>query len=163
MYDCCLRGTYIKGQMQPSFRRHLLLLYPNMALIPPQRLRVLFLQAQLHAAEQEHDVALMALIRERQRQQRGRRRFWVRPWIERRRLFGQYSTLFQELERESRGDYLNYIRMDTNCFAELLLRVTPRITKGPRCVLSSDFDFSQNGMCNVVFIMICMSFLQYSA
>lgn len=105
--------------------------------IPPQRLRVLMLQEQLQVAAYEHDVALLALIRERERQQgRRRRRWWVRPWIERRRLFGQYETLFQELERESRGDYVGYIRMDPELFAELLLRVTPRITKGPRCVSS---------------------------
>jgi len=104
----------------------------------PQRLRVMMLQAQLQVAEHEHEheVALLALIRERKRQQQERRhrRFWVRPWIARRRVFGQYETLFQELQRESRGDYVGYIRMDPNLFAELLLRVTPRITKGPRCV-----------------------------
>ena len=103
--------------------------------IPPQRLRVLMLREQLQVAAHEHDVALLALIRERERQQgRRRRRRWVRPWIERRRLFGQYETLFQELERESRGDYVGYIQVDPKLFAELLLPVTPRITKGPRCV-----------------------------
>ena len=72
--------------------------------IPPQRPRVLMLQEQLQVAAYEHDVVLLALIRERERQQRcRRRRWWVRPWIERRRLFGQYETLFQELERESWG------------------------------------------------------------
>jgi hypothetical protein len=68
---------------------------------------------------------------ERQQEVR-RRRWWVRPWIERRRLFGQYETLFRELERESRGDFVGYLRVNPDLFAELLLRVTPRITKGPR-------------------------------
>ena len=109
--------------------------------IPPQRLRVLLLQEHLQVAAHEHDVALLALIRERERQQgRRRRRWWVRPWIERRRLLGQYETLFQELERESRGDYVGYIRVDPTLFAELLHRVTPRITKGPRCVCLHDLD-----------------------
>ena len=121
-------------------------------LIPPQRLRVLVLQAQLQAAQIEHDIALLALIRERQRLQAAqRRRFWVRPWIERRRLFGQYGTLFQELERESRGDYVSYIRMDPNCFAELLLRVTPRITKGPRYV----YSFHLSRVTLMLFFHVC--------
>ena len=56
------------------------------------------------------------IIRETQRiqEERGVRQYWVGPWIERRRLFGQYHTLFQELERESHGDYQAYIGMDPN-------------------------------------------------
>ena len=100
--------------------------------LDPQRLRILILRAQLLDEEERHAAILARLIQERQRQMRGRRRWWVRPWIERRRLFGQFDTLFKELERESHGDYMSYIRMDPNLFGELLLRVTPRITKGPR-------------------------------
>ena len=100
--------------------------------LDPQRLRIIILRAQLQDAEERHAAILARLIHERQQQMRGRRRWWVRPWIERRRLFGQFDTLFKELERESQGDYMSYIRMDPNLFAELLLRVTPRITKGPR-------------------------------
>lgn len=103
--------------------------------IPLQRLRLLVLQLQLHEAEEHHEAILLTLICERQRQQGPRpRRWWVRPWIERRRMFGQFDTLFKELERESHGDYMSYIRMDPTTFGELLLRITPRITKGPRCV-----------------------------
>ena len=103
--------------------------------IPPQRLLALNLEIQLYQAQEQHDLILMTLIRQRQRERERRiRRWWVKPWIMRRRLFGQYYTLFLELERESRGDYIGYIRMNPNMFAELLLRVAPRITKGPRCV-----------------------------
>ena len=35
----------------------------------------------------------------------------------------------QELERESRGDFTNYMRMEPRMFHELLLRLTPRLTK----------------------------------
>jgi hypothetical protein len=35
----------------------------------------------------------------------------------------------QELERESHGDFTNYMRMEPRMFHELLLRVTPRLTK----------------------------------
>ena len=51
-----------------------------------------------------------------------------------RRMFGQYYTLFQELDRESEGDYMNYMRMSRNMFAELLIQVAPRITKSSRQV-----------------------------
>ena len=105
---------------------------PRRLPLDPHRLRILILRAQLLDEEERHAAILARLIQERQRQLRGRRRWWVRPWIERRRLFGQFDTLFKELERESHGDYMSYIRMDPNLFGELLLRVTPRITKGPR-------------------------------
>ena len=117
--------------------------------IPPQRLqhhvprnrrlrlRILALRLELEEEEHRHAAVLARLIQARQQLRQGRRqrRWWVRPWIQRRRLFGQYDTLFQELERESQGDYVGYIRMDRDLFVELLDRVTPRITKGPRLVL----------------------------
>ena len=90
------------------------------------------------ADEERDEVIFLALVRERQRRRVQQRRWWVKPWLERRRLFGQYHTLFQELEREFDGDYLSYIRMSSNMFAELLLRVGPRITKSHRQVT---FDY----------------------
>ena len=100
--------------------------------------RLGLLRLHLMAEGQRRNNLIMALIiREKQRLQEERRvrQYWVWPWIERRRLFGQYHTLFQELERESHGDYQTYIRMDPNTFADLLLRVSPRITKGPSYVI----------------------------
>lgn len=67
-----------------------------------------------------------------QERQRRRRRYWVKPWLTRRHLFGQYETLFHELDEQAAGDYLGFIRMDRNLFAEVLDRVAPLITKGPR-------------------------------
>jgi len=52
----------------------------------------------------EHDAMFLVLLREVAVQQE-------RRWIERRRLLGQCETLFKELERESRGDYVGYIRV----------------------------------------------------
>jgi len=63
---------------------------------------------------------------------RGRRRprsCWVRPWLQRRQLFGQYDTLMFELMRESHGDFRTYMRMTPEVFRELLDRVGPRIRK----------------------------------
>ena len=64
---------------------------------------------------------LAVLARDRlQERQRRERRYWVKPWLTRRPLFGQYETLFQELDKESTGDYFGFIRMDRNVFAEVL-------------------------------------------
>ena len=102
-------------------------------------------------------IIMALIIRERQRLQEERRvrQYWVRPWIERRRLFDQYHTLFQELERESHGDYQAYIRMDPNTFAELLLRVSPRITIGPRDVIIF--------FCWVISMIACTNMLTQAA
>jgi len=102
----------------------------EMPILQPQILRNLLLHKQISLTRQNHNVVFLVLLREVAGQQaRRRRRWWVRTLIERRRLLGQYETLIQELERESRRDYVGYIRIDPNLFAVLLLRVTPQITK----------------------------------
>ena len=42
---------------------------------------------------------------------------------------GIYANLMRELGRESQGDFTNYMRMEPGMFHELLLRLTPRLTK----------------------------------
>ena len=42
---------------------------------------------------------------------------------------GTYHQLMRELELENAGDFVNYMRMEPQMFQELLLRVSPRITK----------------------------------
>jgi len=86
-------------------------------------------QAEMERRRDEGVVLIMAHMVQQRRRQRRRRSCWVRPWIERRHLFGQYETLFHELERESRGDFHSYMRMDKETFAEILQRVEPRIVK----------------------------------
>ena len=82
---------------------------------------------------EDRDAMLAVIARDRlQERQRRKRRYWVKPWLTRRPLFGQYETLFQELDQQSAGDYFGFIRMDRNVFAEVLQRVAPRITKDPR-------------------------------
>ena len=72
--------------------------------IPPHRMLCLLnLRLQLQDLQQKHMGVLALLIHRRQRYERQRRRWWVRPWIERRMLFGQYHTLMMELERECQG------------------------------------------------------------
>ena len=101
--------------------------------IPPRRLLdILNLRIQLQVLQQRHMVVQALLLRRQQRQGRSKRRWWVKPWIERRILFGQYETLMREIERECQGDFLNYLRMPPVMFYELLQRITPRIQKSER-------------------------------
>lgn len=72
--------------------------------------------------------------REREENQRQPRRWWVKPWVQRRQMQGQYYHLFEELDRETLMDYKGYIRIDRELFAEILQRVGPRITKSTRYV-----------------------------
>jgi len=107
-----------------------------MAVMPQRVRRLLEDRVREDNRDREAVVLILAYQHIRQQRQRRRRRFWVRPWVERRRIFGQYETLFQELERESRGDFHSYLRMDRETFAELLQRVEPRITKSERLVFN---------------------------
>ena len=77
--------------------------------------------------EDDDQAAFIALLRRRRRRQA--RRFWVRPWVARRELFGHYATLMAELERESHGDFKTFLRMEPAMFHEMLDRLTPRLTK----------------------------------
>lgn len=72
-----------------------------------------------------------AALRNVQRQRRPRR-WWVKPWVLGRRVHSQYGNLFEELDQECQGDYLSYLRMDRDSFAEILQRVAPRLRKNPR-------------------------------
>jgi len=102
-----------------------------MALIPRGRQQLLLLALELHQHQQQVNFALLALLRRHQQREerRRRRRFWVRPWISRRARFGNYENLMMELERESRGDFVNFLRMEPRMFRELLDRLTPRLRR----------------------------------
>ena len=103
--------------------------------VPPERLhraRIAELNLQLdrlHYREQYVVAALLADEWEEARARRRRRTCWVKPWLQRRVLLGQYDTLMHELMRESHGDFKNYMRTDLDMFREMLARVAPRITK----------------------------------
>ena len=64
-----------------------------------------------------------------QERRRRRRQYWVKPWIQRRELFGTFEQLMVELEREFHGDFKGYLRMEPAMFHELVDRMTPRIEK----------------------------------
>ena len=98
-----------------------------MALVPPRSLEL-----HLHLQQQQRlgAVAAAALLRRRNhKRERRRRQYWRRPCIERLVIYGDYENLMRELERESQGDFTNFMRMEPRTFQELLLRVRPRLTK----------------------------------
>ena len=99
----------------------------------PHKLRWLQLQLQLEEAEERERAILGTVIWPRQNRNTRRRRWWVRPWIQRRRLFGQYDSdggaPGEELQRESQGDFVSFLCIDPAMFHELLVRVGPRFTK----------------------------------
>ena len=51
----------------------------------------------------------------------------MRPWISRRVQYGNYANLMEELQTE--GDFVNYMRMDSEMFQEILMQIAPRLTK----------------------------------
>ena len=64
-----------------------------------------------------------------QKKKRKKKKYWVRPWILRRKLFGISDTLCKELALEDIHTFKNMLRMDTNKFDELLRLVEPIIAK----------------------------------
>lgn len=108
----------------------------NVTMAAPRRLRLAMLEQELAQARLQHNMILAALLdeaeRERQRAPRRRRRWWVRDWILRRPLFGQYETLMRELENEHASDFKSYLRVEPALWHELLDRVGPRITKSQK-------------------------------
>ena len=82
------------------------------------------LEHELAQARFQYNLVLAAILeaaeRERQRARRRERRWWVREWILRRPLFGQYETLMKELEAEHAADFKAFLRMEPQMYYELL-------------------------------------------
>ena len=55
---------------------------------------------------------------------RRRRKYQTRPWLaeERRRLYGHYARLIEELRVEDPQSFFNYLRMEPAMFGELVQR-----------------------------------------
>ncbi|XP_795502.2 protein ALP1-like [Strongylocentrotus purpuratus] len=93
------------------------------------------LRLQYEIAVLQHQQNLMELaihqvhVIRRRIKRRNQRRFWVRPWIGRRRQFGLYDQLLMELRNEDQAAFKNFMRVPQEMFDELLTRVGPRITK----------------------------------
>jgi hypothetical protein len=61
--------------------------------------------------------------------ERAKKRFWVRSWLLRRPLYGQYEQLMSELAREDIEGFKNFQRVDPDLFQELLAKVGPHIQR----------------------------------
>ena len=70
-------------------------------------------------------------VEKTKKKSRRKRSVWTRPWLSvgRRRSFGLYDQLLQELRREDKKTFRNFMRMPPEMFDELLERLRPRITK----------------------------------
>ena len=97
--------------------------------LAPRRLQHIRDLVQVNAQNAALDLAdAQALVRvRRERRERNRRRWWIRPWIVNRPLLGQYQRLMRELSDEDRSSFRNFVRMDPPMFDELLQRIGPRI------------------------------------
>ena len=92
------------------------------------RYRVALLQAEVDILDANLQIITYAQNRRRRRRQR---RWWSRAWLspERRLEFGLYDQLMIELRREDQRSFMNFLRMPTEMFDEILERVGPRIAK----------------------------------
>lgn len=84
--------------------------------------------------QRDRVIAMMELEEEkrrrsRRRRQQRRREIWVRQWLTRRPLYGQYEKLLHELNREDPNGYKNFLRVDADMFGELVNRISHRIEK----------------------------------
>ena len=71
----------------------------------------------------------------------------LRPWIARRPQLGDYENLMAELEKQSHGDFVAYLRMEPAMFHEIVQRLTPILL---RC--SSNYIFI---WCWCCFFFVC--------
>ncbi|KAK3896273.1 hypothetical protein Pcinc_000017 [Petrolisthes cinctipes] len=54
--------------------------------------------------------------RKRPRKEKG---YWVRSWLARRKLFGQWERLVHEIPREDRSSFKNFLRVDQELFTQI--------------------------------------------
>jgi len=95
----------------------------------PDKLRLQYKIGVVQHQQNLTELALHQIHVIRRRRRRGQRRYWVRPWIGRRRQFGLYDQLLVELRNEDQKTFKNFMRMPPEMFDELRTRVGPRISK----------------------------------
>ena len=75
-------------------------------------------------------------IARQQNRVRVQRRYWIRPWIQRRGDFGHYNRLMKELENEDRQSFNNFLRMPLEMFREIEQRLEASSIKACQTVSS---------------------------
>ena len=96
-----------------------------------QLLNLATLQLQLNTLNVKNtiNVAHIQHNQRRRRRRRRRRTVWVRLWLQRRSLHGQFEQLMEELQLEDPAAFKNFMRMEPAMFHELLTRLAGRLTK----------------------------------
>ena len=85
------------------------------------RLHLSNLQLQLDRQNAENNIAVAQyVLNERRRRMRRRRAVWVRPWLQRRNLLGQYERLMSEIRDEDLPAFKNFVRVEQECFMSCL-------------------------------------------
>ena len=67
--------------------------------------------------------------KKKKKKQRRKRSVWVKPWLSRRPLYGQYAKLLAELRDEDERMFRNFTRVPAELFQELETRVGPLLQK----------------------------------
>ena len=84
--------------------------------IPPRLLLQIGREEEKFERDEQVCMGLLYLWLLRRKQQQRRRPVWVPPWIQRCQLFGQYETLMAELDRETPGAFIGFMRMEPAMF-----------------------------------------------
>ena len=71
----------------------------------------------------------VVLIQKEEKRRKRRRTYWVRPWLIRRPLYGQFEKLMAELQVEDVASFRNFLRVSPEFFQELLEKIGPTIHK----------------------------------
>ncbi len=98
-------------------------------MLPIHRLQLanFLVQQDIHNAQD--DLWLNQVAVEARRRRRRNRVVWVRNWLQRRPLYGQYKKLMVELWDEDVAGFHNFMRMDPAMFQELIQCLGDRIRK----------------------------------
>ena len=101
----------------------------------PHKLRWLQLQMQLQLEEaEERERAILGTVIWLSKNRNPRRRRWRCAHGSSDASCLASMTLMEELQQESQGDFVSFLRIDPAMFHELLVRVSPIITKIQRYV-----------------------------
>ncbi len=98
-------------------------------MLPIHRLQLANFLVQLQIQNAQDDLCLNQVAVAVRRRRRRNRVVWVRNWLQRPPLYGQYEKLMVELRDEDVAGFRNFMRMDPAMFQELLQCLGDRIRK----------------------------------
>ena len=81
------------------------------------------------AACNRRRIFLLMLLRRRKRRNKYKKRFWIRPVLQRRKEQGEYFNLVKEMQLGDHESFFKYFRMTPNLCEEVLNLVAPLLLK----------------------------------